>query len=218
MIDTNTTLAALVSQHPVASAVFLRHQLDFCCRGQRPLAQACEQAGVDPTVVASEIEAEVARATCASPPYAALPSPALIDHIVEHYHDAHRRDMEALLRAAQQVERVHQRKPSCPRGLAEHLGSTFRALTDHMDREEAVLFPRIRAGLGVGPAIRVMRDEHDEHAQALARTRELTADLVAPPEACATWRSLYEGLVRLEAELMRHVHLENHVLFARVSA
>ena len=36
--------------------------------------------------------------------------------------------------------------------------------------------------------------------------------------SCATWRALYDGLVRVEAELMLHIHLENNVLFVRALA
>jgi regulator of cell morphogenesis and NO signaling len=43
--------------------------------------------------------------------------------------------------------------------------------------------------------------------------RELATGYVPPPEACATWRALYAGLEKLEAELMEHIHLENNVLF-----
>src|SRR5690349_14377302 len=217
MIDTNTTLAAFVSQHPPATAVFLRHRLDFCCRGDRPLAQACRQAGLDPTVVADEIEAELVRVSAPLPSLAGEPLAAVIDHIVERYHRAHRVDMPALLAAARAIERVHRAKPSCPHGLADHLEEMFEEMSDHMAKEEQVLFPMIRAGLGASaaPPIRVLRAEHEDHARRLTRTRELTADLVAPAEACATWRSLYDGLRRLESELMEHVHLENHVLFPR---
>ena len=44
----------------------------------------------------------------------------------------------------------------------------------------------------------------------------LTADLEAPADACGTWRALYDGLRELELDLMRHVHLENNVLFPAV--
>ncbi len=40
--------------------------------------------------------------------------------------------------------------------------------------------------------IRVMEREHEIHGVALARVRELTGDLIAPPHACATWRALYD--------------------------
>ncbi len=34
----------------------------------------------------------------------------------------------------------------------------------------------------------------------------------------ATWRALYLGLEKLEAELMEHIHLENNILFPRALA
>jgi regulator of cell morphogenesis and NO signaling len=70
----------------------------------------------------------------------------------------------------------------------------------------------------IGAPIRTMLREHDVHAFALRRVRELTGDLIAPAHACATWRALYDGLAELERELMEHIHLENHVLFPRADA
>jgi regulator of cell morphogenesis and NO signaling len=46
--------------------------------------------------------------------------------------------------------------------------------------------------------------------------RALTQGYAAPPEACGSWRALYGGLAAFEADLHRHVHLENNVLFPRV--
>ena len=63
-----------------------------------------------------------------------------------------------------------------------------------------------------------MESEHDDHAADLRETRRLTADLVAPAEACTSWRALYLRLAAFEAELMDHIHLENNVLFRRVLA
>jgi regulator of cell morphogenesis and NO signaling len=60
-----------------------------------------------------------------------------------------------------------------------------------------------------------MEEEHLEHGRALAKVRALAHDLVPPPEACGTWRALYLGLAEFEAEVMAHIHLENHVLFPR---
>jgi regulator of cell morphogenesis and NO signaling len=60
-----------------------------------------------------------------------------------------------------------------------------------------------------------MEDEHVDHSRSLARLREVTADLTAPPEACTTWQALYLRLRRLSDELMEHIHLENNILFPR---
>ena len=34
-----------------------------------------------------------------------------------------------------------------------------------------------------------------------------------PPEACNNYRALFAGLLELEDDLHRHIHLENSVLF-----
>ena len=91
------------------------------------------------------------------------------------------------------------------------------ALEEHMQKEEQVLFPMIRGGRGrmARMPVQVLEEEHRDHAQNLARMRELAGDFDPPAEACGTWRALYLGLHELEAEIMQHVHLENHVLFPR---
>ena len=107
------------------------------------------------------------------------------------------------------------------RVLTDHAADLLLAPTqvavDHLAKEEQILFPLIRAGRGplAGGPIHVMEAEHEDHRENLERTRRLAGNLVAPPEACATWRALCLGLVDLERELMEHIHLENNVLFRR---
>ncbi|HVV84498.1 MAG TPA: iron-sulfur cluster repair di-iron protein [Kofleriaceae bacterium] len=216
---TETSLGDLAAAEPSAPRVLLRHRLDFCCGGKRTLAQACATAGLDAGAVLAELAAEAARGDEGTRwEQAALAD--LADHLEAHYHAALRRDLPALLEAARRVERVHAQKPAVPAGLADLLAELLADLLDHMAKEERILFPAIRRG-GRGPAvylpIRVLEAEHDAHGARLARIRELTGDLEAPPYACTTWRALYAGLVTLEAELMQHIHLENHILFARAA-
>jgi regulator of cell morphogenesis and NO signaling len=141
----------------------------------------------------------------------------LIEFILLHYHEPLRRDLRVLTEAAKKVERVHGKKPSCPLGLAALLEQLEVALNEHMDKEEQVLFPAIQSGAGarLQMPVRVMMQEHDDHGVNLQRLRAHAHDFVPPPEACATWRALYSGLAKLEAELMEHVHLENNILFPR---
>ena len=67
----------------------------------------------------------------------------------------------------------------------------------------------------VGP-IQVMEAEHHEFGADLARLRELAHGYAPPAGACNTWRALLLGLEEFERDAMRHIHLENHVLFPRV--
>jgi regulator of cell morphogenesis and NO signaling len=214
MIATRDSLGDIAAANPAATRVFLRHRIDFCCRGHRSLADACEEAGLAPAQLVGEIERESTGADDAVP-WETAPLPALVDHIETQYHAALRRDVPALIDAARRVERVHASKPD-PAGLAEHLAAFWAELQAHMEKEEQVLFPLIRRGApGVDAPVRIMQQEHVEHSHDLRRIRELTGDLEIPQLACATWTALYHGLAKLEEDLMHHIHLENNVLFAR---
>jgi len=215
-MNATQTLAELAVTYPSASGVFLSHELDFCCRGRRPLADACRDRGLNPNTVLAEI-AQREATTGNAVNWADAPIADLVDHIVSYYHARHRVDLPEIIALARKVEAVHAEKPTCPRGLAAHLEAVHAAVLDHLDKEEGILFPLILSGRGfhaAGP-IAVMEREHTEHGENLQITRRLTDNLTPPPEACTTWQSLYVRLATLEAELMEHIHLENNVLFQR---
>lgn len=217
--STSQTLADLAVRVPAASRVFHRYGLDFCCHGGRPLSEACAQRGLEADSILAEIASEQA-ASPVSPRWDERPLAELIEHIEGYYHSRLRAELPELIALAAKVEAAHAEKPSCPTGLRDHLALVQEGVLDHLAKEEQILFPMIRSGRGalaVGP-INVMESEHLDHAVNLRKTRKLTADLVAPDEACATWRALYLRLADLEAELMDHIHLENNILFRRVLA
>lgn len=220
MNPTSQTLAEIVARRPEAAQVLARRRLDFCCHGHRSLSEACAEKSLDPAAVLAEIEAEARPPDAPAETWADKPLGEVIDHILTRYHEALRRDLPTLLEMARTVERVHADKANRPRGLADHLEGILAAVESHLMKEEQILFPLIRSGRGpmAFMPIKVMEQEHVEHGENLAKTRALAHDLIPPPEACATWRALYEGLARIEMDLFEHIHLENYVLFPRALA
>lgn len=215
-ITPQRTLADLAASHAGASRVFYRHGLDFCCHGQVSVAEACEKKKLDVAGLIRELEAEM------STPgefvrWDERPIADLIEHILDRFHAAHRAEVPRLLEMARKVDKVHADKPTRPKGLVEHLEHVAEALEMHMQKEEQILFPLLRSSRAHMAAmpIQVMEEEHDDHGRNLRRIRELTNDLVPPPEACGTWKALYLGLADLEEQVMQHIHLENNVLFPR---
>lgn len=201
---------------PGATAVFRRLKLDFCCGGHVSLVDACATKGIDVDALVNELKALVRDdATPVTPE----PS-ALVDHIVSRYHEVHRAQLPELIRMARRVEAVHRENPHTPRGLADALEAMEQELTLHMHKEEAVLFPMLRAGGNsfVSQPIAMMRHEHTDHGEALEHIARLTNDITPPPEACNTWRALYSGLAQLNDDLINHIHLENNVLFPQFEA
>jgi regulator of cell morphogenesis and NO signaling len=217
-MTTASTLADLATRHPAASRVFHRYGLDYCCGGRRSLAAVCSTRGLDPEAVLTAIADEESRADL--PRWDTAPLPELVRFIVERYHQGLRSELPALISLAARVENRHAAAAECPRGLRDLLECLHERVLEHLEKEERVLFPMILDGTGTrasGP-MRVLEEEHDEHGRGLGRIRQLTNDFTPPDGACPTWRALYLRLAALEAELMDHVHLENHVLFPRALA
>ena len=218
MIDKEQTLGRLATDVPTAARVFHRHGLDYCCGGNRSLSAACAESGLDLGTVLEELKAAAATSPGTGERWAERTIPELIGHIIERYHIPLKLELPRLVELARTVERVHGSKPSCPRGLAQHLAEMQQAVAEHLMKEERILFPLVLTAPGrmARMPIQVMLSEHDDHGQALRRTRTLTGDFRLPPEACLKWRELYRALAELEEELMAHIHLENSVLFPKV--
>jgi regulator of cell morphogenesis and NO signaling len=208
-------VADIAASLPGATQVFRHYKIDFCCGGQVPLSQAAAERGA----ALPELEAELAaRETGATE----VPkgNEELIEHILDRYHATHRAELPELVRLAARVEERHADKPAVPRGLHAALLELSGALEDHMQKEEQILFPLMRAGGHpmIAAPIGRMRFEHDEHGERLANLERLAHGFELPEEACPTWRALYAGLRKLIEDVHEHVHLENNVLFARFGA
>lgn len=205
-----TLVRDIATDRPGATAVFRRHKIDFCCNGGVPLAEAAARRGVALRAIEQELMAlQPAAADAPTDP------DELIAHILERYHEVHRKEFPEAIRLARRVEAVHRDKPDCPHGLADHLSIMFDDLDGHQRKEEQVLFPIMRQGGSrvIGFPIARMRAEHEEVVDQLARLAELTGDCVPPPGACTTWRALYQACRKLDEDLREHMHLENNILF-----
>ena len=207
------SIGRLAVELPGATAVFRRLKLDFCCGGHLSLAEAVQGKGLALQDVLAELSA-LRRPDTA--PAAADPG-ALIDHIISRYHDVHRAQLPELIRMAHRVETVHRGKPGVPAGLTGFLETMQTELTQHMHKEEAILFPMLKAGGNpfVVHPIGMMRAEHVDHGAALEHLNALTNDTHPPAGACNTWRALYAGVAQLRDDLIDHIHLENNVLFSQ---
>jgi regulator of cell morphogenesis and NO signaling len=228
-ITPESTVADIATAAPATISVFQRHQIDFCCGGRVPLAQACAAKGLDTDTVLIDLRTSTAPAP-AEPNWSDASLASLIQHIQQRFHLPLRAELprlEAML--AKVVSRHGDHLP----GVLPPLQRTFQGLQaellDHMLKEDRVLFPLIEsleagrplpAGIdaeAVLPPMAVMETEHASAGAALQQMRTLT-DGYAPPEwACPTFRGLYYGLSPLEADMHVHVHLENNVLFPRAA-
>lgn len=217
-IAADTPVGRIASELPIATRVFARYQIDFCCGGGRPLAEVCEDRRLDTDTILEEIEAETSPEGFQTERWDDAPLPELIDHIESRYHRRLDEELPRLEVMALKVLRAHgQKAPDVLPALVETFLELKDELERHMAKEERVLFPMIRTGHGGSATapISVMEDEHESAGEALRRLRGLTDDYRVPQGACNTWRALWAGLAALEEDMHQHIHLENNILFPR---
>jgi regulator of cell morphogenesis and NO signaling len=218
-ITPGRTLGDLVAERSDAARIFDRLGLDYCCHGDRTLADACDAAGLDAATVAATLDAS---ADGVDDGWAKLDAPDLADHIVATHHTYLREELPLLEALADKVLGVHGERHA---ELAEVEGlvrELWAEIEPHLDREERVLFPAIHAIFdgrrdsssgAVADPIRVMIAEHDRAGELLAGLRHLTRGYQPPADGCASYRSLYERLAAVEHDTHVHIHKENYRLF-----
>lgn len=211
------SLGEIARDLPGASRVFFNHGMNFCCKGHQALATCIQEKNLDVEKILTQLN-QLTPAESAEFSEKFVPNDELINHILERYHDVHREQLPELIRLAQRVESVHGNHPECPTGLASFLSDVEQEMEAHMQKEEQILFPMIQRGMGglAKSPVAVMRMEHDDHGESLARLEELVNHFQLPADACNTWQALYIGLAAFKEDLMNHIHLENNILFERI--
>jgi regulator of cell morphogenesis and NO signaling len=230
LFTAHTTLGELVAAHPALARVFERLGLDYCCGGKRPLVVACRAKGLDPETVGGEMAAALAGAAGpAEVDAAALTLTELADHIEQTHHVYVKAELLRLVEMAGRVTRKHAWRDARLPEVSELVVALAEEMYSHMRKEEMILFPFVRQIDAGAPAdgfhcgsianpIRVMEAEHESAGSVVARLRELTDGFTPTEESCNTHRALLAGLAEFEADLHRHVHKENNILFPRTLA
>ena len=224
-ITRHSTVAEVATTAPATVRIFQQHSIDYCCGGQRPIADACAARGLDVETILGELrDATVSEAP--EPDWTTATLSDLMRHIQQRFHEPHRQELQRLGQMLVKVVSRHgERLPDVLLPLQATFETMKKELLDHMVKEDAVLFPAIVAieqgrdvaGLWIGRPIKIMESEHEAAGAALARMRDLTRGYAPPEGACPTFRGLYYGLSEFEREMHVHVHLENNILFPRAA-
>jgi regulator of cell morphogenesis and NO signaling len=228
-MNSTDTVGSIVADDFRAAAVFERHGIDFCCGGNRPMHEACREVGVDPGALTRELETALAQAGPDVPRFNAWDLDLLTGYIVANHHGFVRQAIDALRAHTRKVADVHGDSHPEVRLIAGRFEALAAELASHMGREEQVLFPYINglaqaARGGAVPSapfgtvqnpVRMMELEHQSAGEAMDSIRKLSGGYEPPTDACTTYKVAYQELRAFEADLHRHVHLENNILFPK---
>jgi len=231
--QTNETLGQLAAGDLRKAGVFNKYGLDFCCGGKRTVKQACAEKGLDPELIEKELLAN----TKIPPGQALLYNEWGLDFLasfIENTHHAYVRKMLPEIRSyALKCANTHGSKHTELLTIWRLVEEINTELTEHMVKEEQVLFPYIKKQVAAQaggqllqkPAfgtienpVAVMEAEHEQVGKNLETIRVLSNNYTLPADACSSFGLLYKMLAEFEADLHIHVHLENNILFPKAVA
>lgn len=223
MTDAAKLVADLVTEAPPRAAVFERLGIEYCCGGKVPLVDACADKGLD----VREVVLMLDEATAASPEdrdWSQASIDELVTDIVDTHHSYLRSEMPRVAMLAHKVARAHGESNPNLVAANREVECLIDELRTHLVAEEDDVFPicrQVAAGDvteadDIASLLGSLVSEHTEVAEHLTRLRLLLDNYVPPAHACTSYRAYLDSLERLEQDIHRHVHKENHILFGKV--
>ena len=224
------TMGEIATKDLRKAEVFKKYGLDFCCGGKKTVKEACEEKGLNVAQVEAELNQADSNPTSRPLPYNDWSLDFLADYIVNTHHSYVRKSLPDLRAYAAKVASVHGDRHPELLTVNKLVTEINEELTDHMMKEETVLFPFIKqlvnakkdnqklAPVGFGTVqnpINMMEHEHEAVGNNLAVIRSITNDYAIPQDACASYKLLFKMLEDFEGDLHTHIHLENNILFPK---
>lgn len=228
-ITLQSTIEEIMAGNPDTAEQFEKLGIDFCCGGKATLEVACVDRGLDPDSILDALTHATSKDTLSTGwERATGMSPTeLTEHIEAVHHAKLWAEMDRLDALSAKVVKAHGAHDPRLAQLREVFLDLAGSLSEHMIREEKILFPLIRRIDAVGgPAlshcgsvanpIRAMEADHEEAMVAFLEMRQLADDFVPPPWACRTYAALLEGLEEMEADMGIHIREESELLFPTI--
>ncbi|MHB1687242.1 MAG: iron-sulfur cluster repair di-iron protein [Ignavibacteriaceae bacterium] len=226
----NLTLSQLVKDDFHAAAVLEKYHLDFCCRGNRLLSDACKEKGLDSSSILFEINNINSSAANKEMKFDQWELDFLIDYIINNHHKYIRQSGPVINAHIEKVAAVHGKNHPETIETAKLFLIIHKDLKQHLMKEEEILFPYIKYLVRVknenaplekpyfstiANPIKMMETEHQSAGDIFSQIRKLTNDFGLPADACSTYNISFKELNEFELDLHRHIHLENNILFPK---
>lgn len=228
--ENEETLGEIAVKDLRKAEIFRKYGLDFCCGGKKTVKEACAEKGLDVTKVEQELQQADKNPTTRPLPYNDWSLDFLADYIVNTHHSYVSKILPDLRAYSKKVAQVHGSRHPELIPIYQLVEEINGEMTEHMMKEEKVLFPFIKqlvaaknSGQLLGEIhfgtvqnpIQMMESEHEQVGGNLEEIRTLSNNFALPEDACASYSLLYRMLDEFENDLHIHVHLENNILFPK---
>lgn len=226
----NKTIGSLVAENFKAASVFQKFGIDFCCKGNRTIGEACETQNLNEQDVERELLSVMSKKEPTSIDFNSWPLDLLADYIEKTHHRYVTEKIPEINAYLNKLCKVHGARHPELLTIYKHFLASAEELSLHMKKEEEILFPFVRSLIKsknnnstperpffgtVQNPIAMMMMEHDNEGQRFREISKLSNAYTAPKDGCTTYRVAFAMLKEFEENLHVHIHLENNILFPK---
>lgn len=225
-----TLIGQLVAEDYRLAAVFSKYGIDFCCNGKRTIEEACSEINISTNQIIDEINEVINEQGSEKIDYDSFSIDLLSKYIEQKHHRYVEEQVPVIKGYLKKISAVHGNRHPELHEILELFEATSAELTQHMKREELMLFPQVRKmyndaqegrdlqeppfGSFENP-ISVMMKDHTDEGERFRKIRALSNNFTVPEDGCNTYNVAYKLLEEFEKDLHLHIHLENNILFPK---
>ncbi len=229
-ISEQTIVGDIVSSNYKTAAVFSKLKIDFCCNGNRSLAQASKDSDANLDELINSLTATLNNTNFKDTNYQAWSLDFLADYIYNNHHLYIEEKIPIIKQYLDKVCSVHGNIHPELFDIQSLFYEGADDLTQHLKKEELILFPFIKKmvtaekeNFPLTPAhfgtvenpIAMMHEEHNNEGERYRKISKLSNNYTPPHDACTTYKVLFSMLDDFEKDLHLHIHLENNILFKK---
>ncbi len=228
--ESKETVGEIVTKDIANAEVFKKFGIDFCCNGNKTVAEACKEKGIDVAEVEEALQKPIENVTGGNMNFDEWDLDFLADYIVNTHHKYVKKYLPEIVKYSNKVAQVH--GPHHPELLPinELVNEVKEAFYSHMDEEENKLFPMVKQIVkakeentsftadgdeSFKAIVEKSEEEHNDVGNALREIRRLSDNFALPEDACASYTLLYKMIEEFENDTFTHIHLENNMLFPK---
>jgi len=222
-----SNIGEVVTENYKTASVFKSNKIDFCCNGNRTIAEAANKQNINTDELLDELNNIYKSNIDESANFNSWPVDLLAEYIQRIHHAYVEEKLPIILQFLDKLRKVHGIRHPELHNIYELFEGASTDLTQHMKKEELVLFPYARQKVkkdinetstiaNVENPVKVMMYEHENEGDRFREIRTLTNDYTPPSDACSTYKVAFKMLEEFEADLHKHIHLENNILFPKL--
>lgn len=225
IIDKNTSLGTLVTYFPDCTTKLNDLHIDYCCQGDRTLAQAIKDHNLNDSFIVelNKDYQDYLNRPSKKMNVVDMNNKDLIDLIKEIHHVYERDLWEEITPLLNKIMVVHYEHGKDLLLELHHKFSLLRLeLEEHFAKEECEIFPLMieySNGNEKDPALKAkvqeLISEHETAGDIIKEILELTNHFTLPEYACPTFKATYAKMHELIDDIFLHIAKENSVLFKR---